>query len=71
MRKFTFAAIAATGLAAATLGLAAPATAAPSGTGSAQDTTANRAQHLRLGDRSGHDPAVCEVSQRHWSPLAY
>jgi hypothetical protein len=38
MKKFTFAAVAASGLAAATLGLAAPAMAAPSGAGSAQDT---------------------------------
>jgi hypothetical protein len=38
MKKITFAALAASGLAAATLGLAAPAVAAPSGTGSAQDT---------------------------------
>jgi hypothetical protein len=38
MKKSTFATIAATGLAAATLGLAAPAMAAPSGGGSAQDT---------------------------------
>jgi hypothetical protein len=36
MNKSTFATIAATGLAAATLGLAAPAMAAPSGGGSAQ-----------------------------------
>jgi hypothetical protein len=38
MKKFAFATLAASGLAAATLGLAAPAVAAPSGTGSAQDT---------------------------------
>jgi hypothetical protein len=38
MKKFAFATLAASGLAAATLGLAAPAVAAPSGPGSAQDT---------------------------------
>jgi hypothetical protein len=38
MKKLTFATLAATGLAAATLGLAAPVMAAPSGAGSAQDT---------------------------------
>lgn len=38
MKKFTFATLAATGLAAATIGLAGPAMAAPSGGGSAQDT---------------------------------
>ena len=38
MKKFGFATIAASGLAAAVLGFAAPALAAPSGPGSAQDT---------------------------------
>jgi hypothetical protein len=38
MRKVTFATIATTGLAAATLGLASPALAAPTDVGSAQDT---------------------------------
>ncbi|MCW2685587.1 MAG: hypothetical protein JWR37_477 [Mycobacterium sp.] len=38
MKKFGFAAIVASGLAAAVLGLAAPADAAPSGPGNAQDT---------------------------------
>jgi hypothetical protein len=38
MKKVTFATIAAAGLAAVTIGLAAPAAAAPSGPGSAQDT---------------------------------
>jgi hypothetical protein len=38
MKKSTFATLAAAGLAAVTIGLSAPATAAPSGTGSAQDT---------------------------------
>jgi hypothetical protein len=38
MKTFAFATLAASGLAAATLGPAAPAVAAPSGTGSARDT---------------------------------
>jgi hypothetical protein len=38
VKKFSFATIAASGLAAAALGLAVPADAAPSGSGSAQDT---------------------------------
>jgi hypothetical protein len=38
MKKLTFATIAASGLAAVTIGLAAPAVAAPSGSGSSHDT---------------------------------
>jgi len=38
MKKFAFATVAASGLAAAVLGFAAPASAAPTGPGSAQDT---------------------------------
>ena len=38
MKKFTFATVAASGLAAAILGFAAPASAAPTGPGGAQDT---------------------------------
>ena len=45
MKKFGFATVAATALSAAFLGLAAPAQAAPSGPGSAQDTISDLQSH--------------------------
>ena len=48
MKKLTFALSAATALAAATIGLAAPAMAAPSGVGPAQDTVSSVAANQAI-----------------------